>query len=294
MMRTGRGRVAPLAGVLLMVLLAGCQAPAERNVSISHVHGLAYDPGAGALYVATHHGVARGTSDGDAWDWEYVGEDRHDYMGFTQDAIASGTFYSSGHPANPREFGGVHLGLRRSTDGARTWEQRSLQGDVDFHALTGLTSGEGHLAGFYGGTLKVSRDAGATWQDHPQPIVIYALARSDGHLWAGTPSGLKRTSDYSTWSDVGHLGAVGSVAAARDGQLLVVWTGHDRGGAAQRSLDGGATWEPLSNAPLRDAPAPVVFAMDPANASHLFASTASATILESRDKGATWETIRQG
>lgn len=277
--------------------LAGCQAPHEE-ISISHVHGLAYDPIQGALYVATHHGLARGIPEGNSWSWSYVGEEHFDFMGFTADALTPGTFYSSGHPDDPRAFGAVHLGLRRSQDNGTTWEQRSLKGQVDFHALTSLPTGAGHLAGFFQGNLKVSRDAGATWQDHPTDLSIYALAASGDALWAGTATGIKRTTDYSTWTDAGagrFTGAVSSITVSVDGQMVLVGTADGRSGTTFRSTDGGQTWDQLTPTPLREAAAPVIFAVDPLDGSdvhRLFASTAAATILESTDSGATWKTIR--
>jgi photosystem II stability/assembly factor-like uncharacterized protein len=284
--------------VLASLFLAGCQDPGD-GVAISHVHGLAFDPTdgpAGALFVATHHGVARGVKDGEAWTWAYVGQDRYDYMGFTQDAVESGTFYSSGHPSNPSAFGGVHLGLRRSQDGAVTWEQRSLKGQVDFHALTSLPGGAGHLAGFFQGVLKVSQDGGATWRDYQQATPIYALAAGEGTLWAGTPSGLKRSADYAAWTDMGAgiAGTVRSVAVSKDGKLILLATGDGLTGTTQRSANGGATWTQLAPPELRDAAAPVLFVIDAQNQAHVFASTADATIFESSDAGETWSKIRQG
>ncbi len=282
--------------VILGAFLAGCQAPGSDGVSISHVHGLAYEPGEGAVYVATHHGVAKGTPQGDPRAWNYVGSERYDYMGFTQDAATPGTFYSSGHPDDRLAFGGVHVGLRRSTDGAQTWEQRSLKGQVDFHALTSLASGAGHVAGYFQGQLKVSQDGGLTWHDHATDLPISALAASAGWLWAATSSGLRRTADYVTWTDASagrFTGTVSSVAASRDGTLVLLGTGDGRTGTTYRSADGGATWEQLTPGVLRDSAAPVIFAIDPHDASHVFASTAAATIMESKDKGASWQMIRE-
>lgn len=284
------------SALILAILFAGCASPSPRSITITHVHGLGYDPGADALYVASHHGLAQGVRDGASWAWQYVGTERYDFMGFTTDAVTPGTFYSSGHPDDPRAFGAVQLGLRRSQDNGTTWEQRSLKGQVDFHALTALPTGTGHLAGFFQGNLKVSQDAGATWQDHPvADLSVYALAASNDALWAGTGSGLKRTTDYATWTDgsAGRFsGIVSSIAISSDAQLLLVGTADGRSGSTFRSLDGGQTWTQLTPTPLRDAAAPVIFAIDPADSTHLFASTAAATILESTDSGATWTTIR--
>lgn len=288
-------RFAPL--LALSALLAGCQAPAGDTISISHVHGLAFEPSERAVYVATHHGLAKGIEAKGTWTWSYVGSERYDYMGFARDAVVNRTFYSSGHPDDPRAFGGVHLGLRRSTDGGQTWEQRSLKGQVDFHALTSLAEGDGHLAGSWQGVVKISRDAGLTWQDaSPMPGVL-ALASSDGQLWAGTSQGLYRSSDLKSWMPASNgalTGIVSSLAVSRDGTLLFAGTADGQSGSTHRSTDGGQTWQPLTAEAIRNPAAPVLFAIDASNPLHVFASTANGTILESKDGGQAWETIRQG
>lgn len=292
-------KVLILAALSLVLALAGCTQP-EGDVEISHVHGLAYEPGQKAVFVATHHGLARGVQDGAAWTWSYVGNDRFDYMGFTQDAERPGVFYSSGHPSNPQEYGGVHLGLRRSLDAGETWEQRSLKGEVDFHALTSIPGREGWLAGAWQGAIKVSTDGGATWTDHPAPPAqVLALAGAPGRLLAGTTMGLYEARDleaFTDWLPVGGENSpsfVSAVAASPDGEAVFVSTGNGRAGSTHRSLDGGSSWAQLSPAALRETAAPVIFAVDPLDAAHVFASTSDALVMESLDQGATWTTIRQ-
>jgi photosystem II stability/assembly factor-like uncharacterized protein len=283
-----------------MSLLAGCVGPGGGEIDVSHVHGLAYDPEAEAVFVATHDGLARGTQDGADWSWVYVGPDRFDYMGFTQDAERAGVFYSSGHPSNPATFGGSHLGLRRSTDGGETWEQRSLKGQVDFHALTSIPGDEGWLAGAWQGAIKVSRDGGGTWTDHPAPRAqVYALAGAPGRLLAGTSEGLLATADLGTfgnWTRVDTDGlpkTVVTVAASADGAALFATAATGQLLSTYASADGGATWSPIDADGLRAPNGPVLFAVDAADSAHVFASTADGHVLESRDQGATWATLRR-
>lgn len=112
--------------VLLLAasLIAG---PAQAQVTLTHVHGLAYSVDGKRLMVPSHHGLAiyeRGR-------WSNAPGPRHDYMGLS--ASARG-LYSSGHPVpgsglvNP-------FGLMRSRDGGRTWEKLGLEGESDFHLL---------------------------------------------------------------------------------------------------------------------------------------------------------------
>ncbi|HET6398662.1 MAG TPA: hypothetical protein VFH47_03830, partial [Candidatus Thermoplasmatota archaeon] len=141
-----RNAVAAVA-ILACTLAAGCSGTADDDAAISHVHGLAVTP-EGTLLVATHHGMVKGVAAGEAWSWRDVGRDRFDFMGFTQDRVEPGTYYASGHPTDAAAYGGPHLGLLRSRDEGATWETRSLRGEVDFHALTAMGSGAGHVAGW--------------------------------------------------------------------------------------------------------------------------------------------------
>ncbi len=289
-----------LAALVVAPVLAGCSQPEPASdVEFTHVHGLAYDPGREALFVATHDGLVRGVADGDAWSWSYVGEDRYDYMGFTQDAETPGVFYSSGHPDDRLAYGGVNLGLRRSVDGGETWEQRSLRGQVDFHALTSIAGQEGWLAGYWKPAVKVSTDAGATWTDHAgPPAEVIALAGAPGSLVAATASGLFETRDlesFGNWTAVEAEGLpelVVTVAVSSDGQAWFATAAEGQSGSTYRSVDGGASWTELTPAALRGVSAPVLFAVDPADSTHAFASTGAGLVMESRDQGATWTTIR--
>lgn len=289
-----------LAAIVAATVLAGCSQPEPAaDVEFAHVHGLAYDPGREALFVATHNGLVKGVAEDDAWSWAYVGADRYDYMGFTQDAQTPGVFYSSGHPEDSRAFGGANLGLRRSVDGGQTWEQRSLKGEVDFHALTSIPGQEGWLAGYWQDAVKVSTDAGATWTDHAgPPAQVIALAGAPGSLVAATLSGLFETRDldsFGNWTAVEAQGlptVVVTVAVSPDGQAWFVTAAGGQTGSTYRSVDGGASWTELSPAALRGVSAPVLFAVDPADSGHVFATTGDGVVLESPDQGATWTTIR--
>lgn len=294
------------AVMLVALAFAGCvQAPDEDDdgpggdVEVSHVHGLAYDPGVGAVFVATHNGLAKGTQDDDGWSWSYVGRDRHDYMGFTQDAGRPGVFYSSGHPEDAKSFGGPHLGLRRSVDGGETWAQRSLKGQVDFHALTSIPGAEGWLAGFWQGQVKVSKDGGATWTDHPAPDAqVLALAGAAGRLFAGTTQGLYVANDLDALGDWASMNTTGlptvvlTLAVSPDGERLFASGATGRTVSTHRSLDGGTSWTQLDAAKIPTEGAPVLFAVDPANDAHVFASTSDALVVESRDEGETWTMLR--
>ncbi len=99
----------------------------HSQVTLMHVHGLAYSSDGARLMIPSHHGLAVYENG----KWSKAPGPQHDYMGFTAAAEA---LYSSGHPApgsglvNP-------FGLIRSRDGGKSWEKLDLEGETDFHLL---------------------------------------------------------------------------------------------------------------------------------------------------------------
>src|SRR3981189_2219891 len=96
-------------------LIALLAAPARAEVTLVHVHGLAFSADGKRLMIPSHFGLAVYENG----KWSKAPGPQHDYMGFS--ATAS-HIYSSGHPApgsglvNP-------FGLLRSRDGGKTWDQ---------------------------------------------------------------------------------------------------------------------------------------------------------------------------
>src|SRR5213083_2566852 len=108
-------------------LAAAVATQAAAQVTLTHVHGLAYSADGKRLMIPSHHGLAiyeRGK-------WSKAPGPEHDYMGFSATA---NHVYSSGHPApgsglvNP-------FGLLRSRDGGKTWDKLGLEGESDFHLM---------------------------------------------------------------------------------------------------------------------------------------------------------------
>lgn len=291
--------------LLAVILLAGCAQPsqlgADEPFDFSHVHGLGYEPGNQTIYVATHHGLILGTPSGDEWTWGYAGLERYDYMGFTQDATNASILYSSGHPDDPRAYGGVHLGVRRSTDGGVTWEQRSLKGQVDFHSLTSIPGVAGGLVGVWKGNLMESRDGGLTWVNHTVPgtYLPFDAAVTDHHVYLTSADGLLagHMGNASSWKQHagGHdeVGTFYAIAAAADGSVMFAGTGNGRSGTTYRSTDGGLTWNQTEHESLKSAAVPLVFAFDPLDVQHVLAATSGGAILESRDQGVSWVLLRR-
>lgn len=114
-------------GLVAAIAIFFLSPSAAANVTLTHVHGLAYSPDGQRIYVPSHDGLAI-YSDG---RWSKAPGALHDYMGFQG---TRGAFYTSGHPApgsplvNP-------FGLMKSEDGGETWNKLGLQGEADFHVM---------------------------------------------------------------------------------------------------------------------------------------------------------------
>ena len=118
-----------LFGWTPIALLLGIQlnAVAYAEVTLTHVHGLAYSTDGKQLLVPSHHGLAV-YKDG---HWSKAPGPEHDYMGF---ASTRKYFFSSGHPARGTGLANP-FGLIRSRDGGRSWDKLGLEGQSDFHVL---------------------------------------------------------------------------------------------------------------------------------------------------------------
>jgi hypothetical protein len=212
-------------------------AVAEAPSEAEHVHGLAVDPGSGDLLIASHSGLWR-VAEG-AGRALPVGDTRHDLMGFT--VAGPGNFLASGHPAPGSDLPPL-LGLMRSSDGGRSWNQVSLLGEADFHVL--VASGD-RVYGIdsVSGELFISDDAGRSWERSAPPATPYGLAAAPGdpdRLVLTTDRGTFGSDDAGkTWAELSgeHTGLV--VWPERESLYLV-----DGGGEVMRSDDGGRTFEP--------------------------------------------------
>src|SRR5258706_12528784 len=175
-------------------LASAVAAQALAQVTLMHVHGLAYSQDGKRLMIPSHHGLAVYESG----KWSKASGPQHDYMGFS----ATGkSLYSSGHPA-PGSGVVNPFGLLRSRDGGNTWEKLGLEGESDFHLLaTGWNTNAVYVwnpapsSRMKRPGLHYTLDDGAAWKParssglggdpralavHPDNAAIVAIATSSG------------------------------------------------------------------------------------------------------------------
>ncbi|WP_104091731.1 F510_1955 family glycosylhydrolase [Arthrobacter sp. GMC3] len=235
-----RACAAALAATALA--LSGCASPAPESASTSsgataespysHVHGISVDPGTKTILIATHDGLYDVTAQTPVKLSETI-----DLMGFS---TKGSVLYGSGHPGKGSTLP-EPVGLIKSVDNGKSWEQLSRQGESDFHALTTTASG---LVGFEGKLLTTSD--GVTWQEvgtQFQPAVLAGTPTSDVVL-ATTQQGLLRSTDSGkSWSPVPQAPLMQFISFAGAGEnMATTMAGIAPDGAVYVSADAGLSW----------------------------------------------------
>jgi photosystem II stability/assembly factor-like uncharacterized protein len=279
------------------ILLAALAAPAAvlAQVTLHHVHGLAYSGDGKRLMIPSHHGLAVYENG----RWSKAPGAQHDYMGFS--ATAS-RLYSSGHPApgsglvNP-------FGLIRSRDGGKTWDKLGLEGETDFHLLaTGWTTNAIYVwnpapsSRMRAPGLHYTVNDGFAWKRanarglagepralavHPDNVQIVAVATSEG-LYLSSDSG-----EHFSKAAVNGEG----LSALFDLEGKSVWYGSfdGRPRLTRLSLSGGEPTEiPLP--PLKND-AVAYIAQNPARRLEYAIATFERSVYLSRDAGKNWTRI---
>ncbi|MCA0981277.1 F510_1955 family glycosylhydrolase [Exiguobacterium aestuarii] len=106
--------------------------------TVSHIHGAGFWQDDERPVIATHAGLMEYREDG----WYTLPTNRHDYMGFE---VVEDGFYASGHPDRRTDFKNP-LGVMHGKNHGAVLENRSLEGEADFHYMS---------AGYATGTLYV-------------------------------------------------------------------------------------------------------------------------------------------
>jgi len=231
-----------MAGAAALVLaLAACTPATDQpsgpssttkagsGLPSTHVHGLTVSGDTSQVLLATHDGLFDVTKE----PATKIGA-TNDLMGFTA-GKDQGIFYASGHPGPGSDLPNP-LGLIKSSDGGKTWELLSRQGESDFHALT--TTKSGIVA--FDGKLRATPD-GRTWKTIAADFAPAALA---GHpdsdtVLATTREGVQRSTDGgNTWTLQKPSPVIQFAAFPHPAEAV----GVEPDGTVQYSSDAGATW----------------------------------------------------
>ncbi|MET3923454.1 F510_1955 family glycosylhydrolase [Arthrobacter sp. UYEF20] len=270
------------AGAALILALSACSpssgtagpSPAGTGSGLpdAHIHGLSVSSETGQVLLATHDGLFDVTKK----PATKIGA-TNDLMGFTG-GTDHGVLYASGHPG---EGSGLPnpIGLIRSTDAGKTWEQLSRQGESDFHALTATKSG---IVG-YDGALRTSPD-GKTWNTVAADFVPAVLAGNptSDNVLATTPQGIRRSTDGGqTWTGADSGPVVQFAAFASPAEAV----GVEPDGTVHYSADAGATW--TQKGKIQDTVQAVAAVKRPDAKLAIWAATASG-LLVSTDGGMTF------
>lgn len=277
------------AGAGLILALSACSpssAPAESAPASStgspmpdaHIHGLSVSSKTGQVLLATHDGLFDITKQ----PATKIGA-TNDLMGFNA-GTDHGVLYASGHPGKGSALPNP-LGLIRSTDAGKSWEQLSRQGESDFHALTATKSG---IVGF-DGTLRTSPD-GKTWNTVAADFVPAALAGSptSDTVLATTPQGIRRSTDGGqTWNMVDTGPVIQFAAFASPAEAV----GVEPDGTVHYSADAGATWTRKGR--IQGAVQAVAAVKGPEANLSIWAATADGLVI-STDGGVTFRPAADG
>lgn len=191
------------------------------QASITHIHH--FEIFQDRLILGTHEGLFSFRVNG---EHQRIGKSSFDVMGL---AVNGKTIYTSGHPGVGDSRPAL-LGLLKSTDGGKNWQQVSLLGKADFHLLE--AAGD-HIVGgdSASGRLFYSEDAGSSWKqrgvNHYQAIALSpigdskAFGISEGRLFSTTDGFVSRQSlrTMEAISDIAW--STGGLFIAQGNQLLI-------------------------------------------------------------------------
>lgn len=200
---------------------------ASSQVTLIHVHGLAYSADGKQILIPSHDGLAIYNNG----RWSKAPGPQHDYMGFV---ATKQHFYSSGHPAagsgltNP-------FGLIRSADGGRNWSKLGFEGESDFHVMA---------VGYDNNAIYVYNAAPNSRMDRPG--IYYTV--NDGLAWrradaSGLSSQLASLAVHPTDAKVVAAGTESGLFVSRDnGKNFTPLISGQRVLAAYFALDGAHLW----------------------------------------------------
>lgn len=290
---------ATLAWVFLLAFVASppvlAQAAPEA-IRLTHVHGLFYSADGASLQIPGHRGIAifeRGR-------WKQGPGDASDFAGFS---AARDIWFASGHPGLKSNASDL-LGLRRSTDGGKTWQTIGFAGESDFHHLAaGYRSGVLYLfnssanAGMPQPGIYRSSDLGARWHRAAAKGLKGEIARLAVHpdepstVAVGTSSGLYLSRDGAeTFVRLSGEQRIFSVTVEPSGAAIWYGTYNQRARLVMKSLVPKGSERELTLPAMRgDSVAFIAF--NPLVNDEVAIATTKRNVFVSRNGGKDWSQI---
>ncbi len=280
--------------LLAVLALVGTTAAVRAETILHHVHGLAFSADGKSLMVPAHVGLAV-YRDG---RWGKMAGAEHDFMGFS---VARNAIYTSGHPA-PASPMRNPLGLMKSTDAGKSWQQLGLSGESDFHLMAaGYRSNAVYVVNPQANSrmpqpgIYFTQDDGKTWQRSvarglTEQITSIAVHATDPKTVAlGTAGGLYLSQDSgASFKRVGAAMAVTAVFFDLDGKHI--YFAPAEGSILQRvTVDGtGATKLSL---PKLERDFVVYIAQSPTKPDELAIATRNRHVFRTTNDGKSWKLI---
>ncbi len=286
---------------------------------------VAIDDAPGLVWIGTQKHFGRSTDGGD--NWTAYGTD-DGLPGPASDIgtlriadngdVYLGCFYLRQSPFDPLQG----AGLARSTNGGQSWEAFTTADGLTNNAVWDTESdGEGTIwAGCWSGGVNISRDDGDTWEAVvPSQLEfgdnVFALARSEDYLFAGTGGGLGVSADGGeSWTvrappPVTLPGGsyyssmiVGFVEVQERDEEDYIWVGTVADGSGWyglwllREIGGNWQWTPFPAEIYTGIYSNAVYWLEIGEGGHLWVATANNGTgqiggLTHRTPSGTWETI---
>ena len=285
------GIVSLIGLIVSAVILSGT---GEKQVVMTHIHGVGYSGDGRRILVPAHDGIK--VYEQGVWS-AGLGE-KHDYMGFS---MADDRFYSSGHPA-PGSNKKNPFGLIKSTDEGKTIETLALSGEVDFHLMN--VSYKTHTIYVYNPQpnsamkavgLYYSKDEAKTWKQAEmkglsgEPAALAVHPTNDAVVAVGTKDGLYMSRDYGqTFEKTGTATQVTALYFGPQGELFVGSYGQGAS-LARMNVQTKQKFELTLPAMTQDAVAYV--AQNPVDTKQLVIATFNKDVYLSNDGGTNWTKI---
>lgn len=276
--------------------LTGCAASGSEIEQFEHVHGLSFDQEEeNVLYLASHHGLLKIDENG-YFTSQGVEEEQHDLMGFT--ITSDNTMLSSGHPSHESDLPDP-IGVIESQDQGETWQEVSLQEEVDFHLFDVNHGDEERMYGLNAAESVMYRsyDAGSSWDQldlaelpltYPEIFTFVSDPENADRLLLGGQTGIYLSEDAGeNWE---HLDAEDTIISAAAGESYIyAFLMGESGSELMKSEDFGTTWQGTGFSSEDDAV--VQIAEHPQNKDVLALGTNNMNVFITEDGGENWETL---